>query len=473
MRYFEIIEARRNPEQNPKVSVNQYITQALAGAQPLPNTGFKNLFVSFTDLPKLGINPGSKYNTPIGIYSYPAEYVIYKTTPFGNIYSEPTSTMSMTALPFAGDKRWANIFRARSGANIIDLGKFTEAQYNQYCDKLKALLTKVPVKQQERIDKPRQQKTLSLEQADKYIDILIDDAKIDARVNTPGGKFWYVTLRLSEVLGSPNSGNKSVVWNEIFRRLGIDGFVDPDREIIHPSEPTQAVFFSGKAVELLDTVANKYSPSKMKSRQEHGKERDEIFTTNMRLMRQYLNDNNIQALITFLHAKGSSAGKYFKRLDRKIRLELIKTDASIFGDIHNVATPEEFKTAFLIRPQIVENIHSLDKLVTLDDFKVLLKKVSQDNVESMRPRNLRQFANDIWWLLQNSYGLDNLHEQTDLLKSLIDIYPLIWEYIYNEFGVERLDRDILEYAVKVAERKGYSEDDIEYIKSVLYNSYTY
>lgn len=472
MRYFEIIEARRNPEQNPKVSVNQYITQALAGAQPLPNTGFKNLFVSFTDLPKLGINPGSRYATPIGIYAYPAEYVIYKTTPFGNIYSEPTSTMAMTALPFAGGKPWANIFRTRSGANIIDLGKFTEAQYNEYCDKLKVLLTKVPVNHQERIDKPKQQKKLSLEQADKYIDILMDDAKIDARVKTPGGMFWYITMRLSEVLGSPNSGNKSVVWNEIFRLLGIDGFVDPDREIIHPSEPTQAVFFSGKAVELLDTVANKYSPVKMKSRQEYGKERNEIFTTNMRLMRQYLNDNNIQALITFLHAKGASAGKYFKRIDRETRLELIKTDASIFGDIHNVATPEEFKTAFLIRPQIVGNLHSLDRLVTLDDFKVLLKKVAADNVESMKDRDRREIANDIWWLLRNSYGLDNLHEQTDLLKSLIDFYPLVWSKFYDEFGVERLDRDILEYALKVAKRENYSEEVLDEIRSVLYNSYT-
>jgi hypothetical protein len=408
MRYFEIIEARRNPEQNPKVSVNQYITQALASAQPLPNTGFKNLFVSFTDLPKLGINPGSRYATPIGIYAYPAEYVIYKTTQYP--YIGGSSDMSMTALPFAGGKPWANIFRARSGANIINLGKFTEAQYNEYCDKLKALLTKFPIEYRNQ--------PLDSDTATKYIDTLMDAANKSARVNTPGGKFWYVTLRLSEVM---NTNRTTIAWTDIFRRLGIDGFVDPDREIIHPSEPTQAVFFSGRAVELLDTVANKYSPVKMKSRQEHGKERNEIFTTNMRLMRQYLNDNNIQALITFLHAKGASAGKYFKRLDRETRLELIKTDASLFGNIHKVATPEEFKTAFLIRPQIVGNLDSLDRLVTLDEFKLLLKKVAADNVESMKDHDRREIANDIWWLLRNSYGLDNLHEQTDLLKSMMNL----------------------------------------------------
>lgn len=459
MRYHEIVEARRNPEQNPKVSVNQYITQALASAQPLPNSGVKNLFVSFTDLPKLGINPGSRYATPIGIYAYPAEYVIYKTTQYP--YIGGSSDLAMTALPFAGGKPWANIFRARSGANIIDLGKFTEAQYNEYCDKLKALLTKLPIEY-----RPQ---PLDSDAATKYIDTLMDAANKSARVNTPGGKFWYVTMRLSEVM---NTNKTTIAWNEIFRRLGIDGFVDPDREIIHPSEPTQAVFFSGRAVELLDTVANKYSPTKMKSRQEHGKERDEIFTTNMRLMRQYLNDNNIQALITFLHAKGSSAEKYFKRIDRETRLDLIKTDASLFGNIHKVATPEEFKTAFLIRPQIVGNLHSLDKVITLDEFKLLLKKVAADNVESMKDRDRRDISNDIWWLLRNSYGLINLHEQTDLLKSLIDFYPLIWSKFYDDFGVERLDRDIVEYALKVAKRQNYSEEVLDDIRSVLYNSYT-
>ena len=47
----EILEARKNPEQNPKISVNEYIEQALARAEPLGDTNFKNLFVSFTGLP--------------------------------------------------------------------------------------------------------------------------------------------------------------------------------------------------------------------------------------------------------------------------------------------------------------------------------------------------------------------------------------------------------------------------------------
>lgn len=38
--------------------------------------GTTNMFVSFTELEKLGIAPKSGHGTPIGIYAYPVDYVI-------------------------------------------------------------------------------------------------------------------------------------------------------------------------------------------------------------------------------------------------------------------------------------------------------------------------------------------------------------------------------------------------------------
>jgi hypothetical protein len=38
--------------------------------------GREDVFGSLTSIPKLGINPGSSYKTPIGIYSYPVDYLI-------------------------------------------------------------------------------------------------------------------------------------------------------------------------------------------------------------------------------------------------------------------------------------------------------------------------------------------------------------------------------------------------------------
>ena len=76
MHIKEIVEARKNPELNPKESVNKQLKDLYdATTDTIPGSNIKNLFVSFTDLDKLGINPTSRYNTPIGIYAYPAEYV--------------------------------------------------------------------------------------------------------------------------------------------------------------------------------------------------------------------------------------------------------------------------------------------------------------------------------------------------------------------------------------------------------------
>lgn len=56
----------------------------------------------------------------------------------------------------------------------------------------------------------------------------------------PGGRFWHVTMRVSQLLG----WKKAVVtWNKMMREMGIDGCVDNGSGIIHGSEQNQAVFF--------------------------------------------------------------------------------------------------------------------------------------------------------------------------------------------------------------------------------------
>ena len=64
----KIYEARSNPGQNAKLSGHPAAVKFLQG-KDLNRYG-----VSMTSIPKLGINPGSNYNTPVGIYFYPAEF---------------------------------------------------------------------------------------------------------------------------------------------------------------------------------------------------------------------------------------------------------------------------------------------------------------------------------------------------------------------------------------------------------------
>lgn len=456
----EILEARKNPEQNPKISVNEYIEQALARAEPLGDTNFKNLFVSFTDLPKLGINPQSRYNTPIGIYAYPAEYVIDKTTQYG----DKSSTLTMQSLPFAGGKPWANIFRARSGANIINLQRLSEAEYNDYCEKLIGLLTKIPSNFMGITE------VLDRFYAETIVLDLMYKSDRQARVSSSyGGKLWYITYSISDNI----TGNKPVVWTSLFRRIGIDGFVDPDTEIIHPSEPTQAVFFGGNTVDLLATVANKYTPRKVASRRELGKEKHEIFSTNMKYLRTLLKgewtdpNDRLTALNNFIAAKGPrSASNYFKRIDPETRLDLIEYNSNLFRDIYRVATGPEFAIAFVNNPRLIGNIDSIKPYVSIDEFKKLLKQIIP-NMTAISDEGSREIASGIFGLLHNDRLI---HEDSELMKLLVDINPRIWSRFYNEFHVE-IDKSVYEHVVKVMRDRNYSKFAIKDVEDILYSSY--
>ncbi len=80
-------------------------------------------------IPKVGINPRSKYNTPNGIYSYPLTPSIY--------YELKTGT-----LPFAQNQPYFSIFKIPPGSSIFkvdqngDVKGFDETDYENYLDAL-------------------------------------------------------------------------------------------------------------------------------------------------------------------------------------------------------------------------------------------------------------------------------------------------------------------------------------------------
>ena len=114
MKVYQIIEARKNPDLNPKTPINDIISSAVDNTTD-EIAGTKNLFVSFTAIEKIGVNPLSKYSTPIGIYAYPGEYV----------KSHVGSAGPMTLLPMAGEQPYANTFKAHG--NIINLATISSA----------------------------------------------------------------------------------------------------------------------------------------------------------------------------------------------------------------------------------------------------------------------------------------------------------------------------------------------------------
>ena len=262
-------EARKNPKLNPKISVNEYIKQHLDNAKDIPGTNIKNSFVSFTEVDKLGVNPDSEWNTPLGIYSYPSSYVVAKMG----------SDKGMRFLPFAGDNPYANIFSVKG--NIIDLSAMSEQELGNYNRKM----VDVFIKTAGITPGSGHGKTV----VDMLENIFIQ-APEEAKVSSPGGKFWFITAKFADLLMTSEktkrqwkSGLYRVSWNKLFRKIGVDGCIDsggdgiidgpePDEDE-SPTEPVQAVFFSIKSIDKNQRVHNRYSPADLEASIARGKDK--------------------------------------------------------------------------------------------------------------------------------------------------------------------------------------------------------
>ena len=184
---------------------------------------YPDSYVSMTTVEKLGINPGSAYNTPLGIYSYPLNYVLEKIG----------DDKPMSSLPFMGNAPYANVFEITSPPIVVDTMPSQEA---------KTLISKMVKTTVELMGvKPN---TAEYNNIMTYIRENIIETIDEASVQTPGGIFWYVSMKLSliEDLERALSNKKSTVrWNTLLRNSGIHAVLDNGASIIHRAEPTQMV----------------------------------------------------------------------------------------------------------------------------------------------------------------------------------------------------------------------------------------
>ena len=333
MKIHEIFEARRNPALNPKLSINQQIAAQFDQTSE-KIAGVRNLFVSFTKLDKLGINPKSKYDTPLGIYAYPAEYVVDRAQ----------GRLSMdAALPFAGDQPYANTFSVTG--NIINLVTMTYQEEQEIYEKLYSVLPEFPYIN------------------NRIFDDIVNNAFDNARFPLlPGGRAWYVTYTLSQEV---NYSKSSTAWNKIFRLLGIDGCVDTGQGIIHPNEPVQAVFFAISAIKNIKRLQNRYSPDELERREDNRsyliKKAGEIDT---------LTDPIAAAKV--VNWIGGEVIKYMK--NKRLRNDMLLFQPSLSNFM---VTPIPFEIQEKILTADISNLHYISKIDQKALYNALLKNMNE------------------------------------------------------------------------------------------------
>jgi hypothetical protein len=93
-----------------------------------------DIYISFTNIDKIGINPSSKFNTPNGIYSYPLKQ-------FKKALNQHTKMSSV--FPFASDRPYIWIFK-KNCSNFVDDVKteYTSKDYDSDMEKLRKFYSK-------------------------------------------------------------------------------------------------------------------------------------------------------------------------------------------------------------------------------------------------------------------------------------------------------------------------------------------
>ncbi len=221
-----ISELRRNPEQN-----RQRDRGIATVAELLKGRNLERVGISMTELDKLGVNPQSRYDTPIGVYFYPAEYYLSLG---GHV-------------PFQRRAAYASVFEY--GGRVLTTTEYTEQDFQQDVERLQQLY-------------PDSEAKYWAEQA-----MDPDESEMQPRIDTPAGWLWFVTMRVcyEQVYDWGPISKKTTAsrpkhvarWNQILRQLGYDVVVDLGQAVIHEGEPTQGVILNPRVIRPIQRVANK------------------------------------------------------------------------------------------------------------------------------------------------------------------------------------------------------------------------
>lgn len=300
MRWTEIIgEARSNPEHNVQ-------NRAINSIDEIQKYFSDEYFVTFTSVEKVGINPSTEYETPAGIYAYHlGDEAIQKALRERNtgISGKPADNK----LPLAGDSPFINIIKPKGGdvlelsamvvSDKIDRAKhaikwFLESRGSPATDhtvsNLVRILSNVRPQYHPGYNYSRRPgaefwtvtRNIAMLCAtnynfkthgniDNFFTFYCHDLftsymrSVDDPTDERNEDFEFNTESVRNYIGFKGS-NVPLLWNKVLRAQGISVVVDDGLGIIHPREPSQALFLSTANIELVERLNNRDSVTRTK-----------------------------------------------------------------------------------------------------------------------------------------------------------------------------------------------------------------
>jgi hypothetical protein len=87
----------------------------------------EDLYVSYTGIEKIGVNPRSGYNTPLGVYSYPLSHVLRVIKNTGNAKD----------VEYMGDLPFVWVFTPRNPSSGLDIASYDEQRFKRDMSRLR------------------------------------------------------------------------------------------------------------------------------------------------------------------------------------------------------------------------------------------------------------------------------------------------------------------------------------------------
>lgn len=170
---------------------------------------------AFKSTTKIGINPWSSYDTPIGVYFYPIK-------PYWD-------NLQRRNIDFAGNKPHLYVVKAKNPEKLLRGSRYSDSDYQRDKEKLQEIF--------------------------HYFDMDFKEAEISSEYKkNPAQKFWSLTRSIAQEISHRNNNKPPVIWTQIMRRF-YDGVVDDNGVgFIHENEPTQAVIWTKAQFDVVDYI---------------------------------------------------------------------------------------------------------------------------------------------------------------------------------------------------------------------------
>lgn len=336
--------------------------------------------------PKLGINPLAKDGaTPIGIYAYPIDYVIDRYLKSG--YDK---------IPYGLGMMFMLVFKIKK-ENILlfDDEEITDENHEQMIVNLKSKV--LDGWNLEKFDFPFKEEFIKIAEENKLDltkilrELLTRDFRPARRQKAGGGVDVYknssafvykLTGLISQEIALKNQGsgtrlkksgerdNYYVKWTSLLKRLGFTGVEDRGTETMYEAEPTQAVFFDPKQLELVGIIKNDIREKKHWETTDSPYQR--WFKGILKRMESNLNLTHITNISTSANSPGLTTKDIYSIYEHIIKIIIYINSYSKFSkkiEKENPNASSQFKEA--LKLGIYDNgINKLD--VFLTNYKKLI-----------------------------------------------------------------------------------------------------